>query len=234
MNSSYNKLAIYLDADFFFGRSALQNYLSEILSIIVTIFVVDAIIRYRHRRINRPLRNIGYVRLFDELDDFIEYFVPVDFYEISSIRDLRFGNYSTFVVRTLANFQPSDLKCRISEEEDSYQRSVIDSKDESEETYRNAIWRLNERAQKLAAFEKRIGAVIEQYSMHFTNSEARVLNEICLQISQHFSTFGNSVTSDADANEIKLSNVVPYVADKVTFLWRQLLSAGLKNQSKTS
>jgi hypothetical protein len=233
MNSSYNNFANYFDADFFFGRSALQNYLSEILSIIVTIFVVDQIIRYRHRRINRPLRNIGYVRLFDELDDFIEYFVPVDFYEISTIRNLQFGNYSTFVVRTLQNFKLSDLKCRISEEEDSYQRSVAESKNAGEQEYGNAVRRLNERAQKLIAFENRIQVVIEHYSMHFTNSEVQVLNEICLQINQHFSSFSNSATSDADANEMKLSNVIPYVADKVILLWQQLLRTGMKNQSKT-
>lgn len=231
MDASYN-FAIFLDADFFFGRSALQNYLSEFLSIAITVFVVDQLIQYRHRRINRPLRNIGYVRLFDELDDFIRDFVPVSFYDISKIRDLRFGSYSTFVVRTLKDFKDNELYRGVREYEAALERSVILFKN-NDEIYNDSIRELNLRAQNLISFENRIQFIIEHYSMHFTNNEVQVLNEICLNINQHFSTYKNSVTGADDIDKFNLSHVVPGVAEKIVSLWQRLLYIGFRNEKKS-
>jgi hypothetical protein len=231
MDTVYNNFANYFDSDFFFGRSALQNYLSEILSIILTIFVVDQVIRFRHKRINRPLRNIGYVRLFDELDDFINDFVPVTFYQAPDIRSLMFGNYKTFVIRTLKNFTVYELCNNIRESEEAAVRSV-NLYEKDTEQYNESIKRLHERAEKLTTFEDRIQFIIGQYSMHFQNDEVQMLNEICFQINQHFSVYKYNVASTGEAERIGLPYVVPEVAVKAVALWQKLLAIGVNNFSK--
>lgn len=231
MDTAYNSFANFFDFDFFFGRNALQNYMSEIFSIILTIFVVDQVIRFRHKKINRPLKNIGYVRLFDELDDFVSDFIPVSFFHAPDHRNLQFGNYRTFVIRTLKNCTPHDLSDAIGKSE-AARVSSVSIYEKGTDQYDEAIALLRARAKKLIDFEDHIQFILGQYSMHFTNEEVQILNEICFEINQHFSVYKYNVETNVEEKRIGLPFVVPEVAVKAVALWRKLLITGIENFSK--
>jgi len=78
---------------FFFGTSALQNYLSELFGILIALFVVDRLISYRAERRERPRRDMACVLAFEMMDNFISKYLP-ERYNRNGISARRFGAYS--------------------------------------------------------------------------------------------------------------------------------------------
>lgn len=64
--------------DFFFGSSALQNYVSELFGVVVAVFIVDRVIRFRAKRRERPLRDMACVLVFEMVDIFIDKYLPAE------------------------------------------------------------------------------------------------------------------------------------------------------------
>jgi len=205
--------------DFFFGRSAVQNYMSEIFGIAITLVIVDRIIKRRDKNRLLPIKHISYSILWQNVDKFLSEFLPIEFIN-ERIVLINFGEYrcmSIFEVKSVEEFEiisgiRRDLKL---------ERELNEILNEDNDLFWAELKSVNIRLENLKRYESSLGELIVRFGSEMDRDLILLVHDISFEIKQYFFSYKSEVEN---YNETSLGFLIPNLTVKVIGLRNILLT----------
>ncbi len=193
--------------DFLFNINALQNYFSIILGIIITVFLIDKLIKNREKRKNLPIKAIAYSLLWERIDNFLDDFLPLEFRNVNfgSINFETYFDSTTFLIKKYEDYELREYMER------SYEKEIlsINRLKFNKDIYEKNIKHYNDNLNKIAQFNKDLSDIITQYKFVIDYELVILINSNIYKIKKHFQTYKSKIQDIEDFDNVKLYFILP-------------------------